>query len=173
MTNKNEIVDIVSKPVGITYERVQTLGIYCWQEGKKEKLPPFFLSRLSFNSNKDYLESLYPGISNKTELQGKGIFTSVWRIAKYYEKVSIINPENTLSSDKGALSAFKAWVQSDEELRKNRDDGKEVFLQMYVLEDEARFANYKYTTVQNSAATIYYDWSEILEKQEVEGKVQD
>ena len=36
-TNKIEYVDVVSKPVGITYEKVQILGIYCWQYEKNEK----------------------------------------------------------------------------------------------------------------------------------------
>ncbi|WP_296025202.1 hypothetical protein [uncultured Treponema sp.] len=163
--NKIEFVDIVSKPVGITYSRIQTLGIYCWQYERTERRAAFFLPRLSFNSNKEYLENLYPGISKK-DLQGKGIFTSIWKIAKFYNKVSILNPEEILYNDFATLSAFKCWVERDSDLKRKKEKGEELFLQIYVLENESRFAKFKYTEVQNSAATIYYDWSEIPEESE-------
>ena len=44
-TNKIEYVDVVSKPVGITYEKVQILGIYCWQYEKNEKICSDFFFR--------------------------------------------------------------------------------------------------------------------------------
>ena len=164
-------VDIVSKAVGVTYERVQTLGIYCWQPDAEEKEALYFLPRLSFNANKDYLDSIYPGISGKTELQGKGIFTSVWKIKNHYKMVSILHPENDISDDKHALSAFKAWVNADLELKAKKDGEQEAFLQVYVLQDEHRFPKYKYTEVQNpSGAKTYYSWDEILEKEEIKGK---
>lgn len=163
--NKIEFVDIVSKPVGITYSRIQTLGIYCWQYEKTERRAAFFLPRLSFNSNNEYLENLYPGISKK-DLQGKGIYTSIWKIAKFYNKVSILNPEEILYNDFATLSAFKCWVERDSDLKRKKEKGEEVFLQIYVLENESRFPKFKYTEVQNSAATIYYDWSEIPEESE-------
>ena len=50
--NQIEFVDIVSKPVAITFRRIQTLGIYCWQYEKTERRAAFFLPRLSFNSKK-------------------------------------------------------------------------------------------------------------------------
>ena len=163
--NKIEFVDIVSKPVGITYSRIQTLGIYCWQYERTERRAAFFLPRLSFNSNNEYLENLYPGISKK-DLQGKGIYTSIWKIAKFYNKVSILNPEEILYNDFAPLSAFKCWVERDSDLKRKKEKGEEVFLQIYVLENESRFPKFKYTEVQNSAATIYYDWSEIPEESE-------
>ena len=163
--NQIEFVDIVSKPVGITYSRIQTLGIYCWQYERTERRAAFFLPRLSFNSNKEYLENLYPGISKK-DLQGKGIFTSIWKIAKFYNKVSILNPEEILYKDFATLSAFKCWVENDLNLKRKKEKGEELFLQIYVLENESRFAKFKYTEVKNPTATIYYDWSEIPEESE-------
>lgn len=165
--NRIEFVDIVSKPVGITYERVQTLGIYCWQYEKNERAAAYFMPRLSFNSNKDYIKSLYTSL-DENKLQGKGIYTSIWRIKKFYNKVSITEPEKVLASDFQALSAFKAWVQTFDELRNKRDSDNEDFLQMYVLENEMRFAKYKYTKTQNPSGTVNYNWSQILEKQEIE-----
>lgn len=118
--NKIEYVDVVSKPVGITYEKVQVLGIYCWPHGENEKRAAFFLPRLSFNTNTDYLEKLYPGISAENDLKGKGIFTSLWKIEKFYSKVSILHPEEVLSNDFATLSAFKAWVETDSNLNEKK-----------------------------------------------------
>lgn len=171
MANKIEFEDIVSKAVGTTYERVQTLGIYCWQYEKDEKRAAYFLPRFSFNQNKEYLENFYKDIS-KDNLQGKGIFSSIWRIAKFYNKVPVYEPEKVLYSDLQTLSAFNAWVQADENLRTKRDNKDDnTFLQVYVLENESRFAEYKYTEGQNSpGASAYYDWSDILEKREIAKK---
>lgn len=172
MANNIEYVDIVSKAVGNTYELVDILSIYCWQYEKKEKRAAYFLPRLSFNSNKDYLEKLYPGISqNDEELKGKGVFTEIWKIAKFYNKVSILNPEEVLYNDPVTLSAFKAWVEKDNDLKMKKEKGEEVFLQVYSLGNKSKFADYKYSSLQNTAATVYYDWSEILNgAQEIKGK---
>ena len=35
--NEVSFADIVSKPVGVSYEHVQTLGIYCWTDSEKER----------------------------------------------------------------------------------------------------------------------------------------
>ena len=123
--NQIEFVDIVSKPVAITFRRIQTLGIYCWQYEKTERRAAFFLPRLSFNSNKEYLENLYPGISKK-DLKGKGIFTSIWKIAKFYNKVSILNPEEILYNDFATLSAFKCWVENDLNLKRKKEKKKKA-----------------------------------------------
>ena len=40
---ENTIRDIISKPVGETYELVQTLGIYCWQEDINHQDAAFFM----------------------------------------------------------------------------------------------------------------------------------
>lgn len=166
-TDKIEYVDVVSKPVGITYEKVQILGIYCWPHGENEKRAAFFLPRLSFNTNIDYLEKLYPGISKEKDLKGKGIFTSLWKIEKFYSKVSILNPEEVLSNDFATLSAFKAWVETDSNLNEKKQKNEDEFLQVYALTDEARFAKYKFTEVQNSAAVAYYSLKEILESKDM------
>lgn len=166
-TNKIEFVDIVSKPVGLTYERVQTLGIYCWQYENDDRTAAYFLPRLSFNTNKDYIKSLYPSFT-ENDLQGKGIFTSIWRIKKFYNKVSVLHPEQVLASDFQTLSAFRAWVQANESLREICDKNEEHFQQVYVLENESRFAQLKYTKQQNPTGKTYYSWSDILEKQEIE-----
>ena len=42
--NQIEFVDIVSKPVAITFRRIQTLGIYCWQYEKTERRAANFFS---------------------------------------------------------------------------------------------------------------------------------
>lgn len=172
MANNIEYVDIVSKAVGNTYELVDILSIYCWQYEKKEKRAAYFLPRLSFNSNKDYLEKLYPGISqNDEELKGKGVFTEIWKIAKFYNKVSILNPEEVLYNDPVTLSAFKAWVEKDNDLKMKKEKGEEVFLQVYSLGNKSKFADYKYSSLQNTPATVYYDWSDILKNtQKIEGK---
>ena len=166
-TNKIEYVDVVSKPVGITYEKVQILGIYCWPHGENEKRAAFFLPRLSFNTNTEYLKKLYPSISKDKDLKGKGIFTSLWKIEKFYNKVSILHPEEVLSNDFVTLSAFKAWVETDPNLNEKKQKNEEEFLQVYALTDEARFAKYKCTEVQNSAATAYYSLKEILESEDM------
>ena len=172
MANNIEYVDIVSKAVGNTYELVDILSIYCWQYEKKEKRAAYFLPRLSFNNNKEYLEKLYPDISKEEDaLKGKGVFTEIWKIAKFYNKVSILNPEEALYNDPVTLSAFKAWVEKDNDLKMKKEKGEEIFLQVYALENKSTFANYRYSSLQNTAATVYYDWSEILnDAQEIEGK---
>ena len=172
MANNIEYVDIVSKAVGNTYELVDILSIYCWQYEKKEKRAAFFLPRLSYNTNKEYIEKMYPGISNKEEeLKGKGIFTEIWKIAKFYNKVSILTPEDVLYNDFVTLSAFKAWVEKDNDLKMKKEKGEEVFLQVYSLGNKSKFADYKYSSLQNTPATVYYDWSDILKNtQKIEGK---
>lgn len=133
-TNKIEYVDVVSKPVGVTFEKVQVLGIYCWQYEKNEKRAAFFLPRLSFNTNTEYLEKFYSDISKKNNLKGKGIFTSLWKIEKFYNKVSILHPEEVLSNDFVTLSAFKAWVETDPNLNeKNKKTKKNFFRCMHLL----------------------------------------
>ena len=140
MENIIKYVDIVSKPVGCTYEFVDMLGIYCWQYDKTEKRAAFFLPRLSYNTNKEYIEKMYPGISNKEEeLKGKGIFTEIWKIAKFYNKVSILTPEDVLYNDFVTLSAFKAWVEKDNDLKMKKEKGEEVFLQVYSLGNKSKF----------------------------------
>ena len=164
MSNIIEFEDIVSKPVGCTYERVQTLGIYCFQADKNERNAAFFLPRLSFRQNLQYLKALYPNIDNNLDLQGKGIYTSVWNIVNHYDNISIKNAATRLEHDLHTLSAFYAWVKADKNLT------EETELQIYTLNNERVFPEYKYTKLQNTASTIYYDWSEILEKIEIDGK---
>ena len=67
------------------------------------------------------------------------------------------------------LSAFKAWVENSPELKEQK--GEEVFLQVYSLGNKSKFADYKYSLLQNTPATVYYDWSDILKNtQKIEGK---
>ena len=102
--------DIISKPVSFSYELVQSLGIYCWQYDKTQQNALYFLPRLSFDQNKDYLEQIYPKIrKSESKLSGKGIYISIWKIARVYNKVSVKEPEKILSNDPHTLSAFKAW----------------------------------------------------------------
>ena len=156
--------DIISKPVAGSYDMVQSLGIYCWQYEKSQKNALYFLPRLSFEQNKDYLERIYPEISDsEDELAGKGIFISIWKIARVYNKVSVKSPEEILSNDVHTLAAFKAWCT-----KAGLDNDSEQ--QIYVLEEERKFVQFKYTEKQNTAATIYYDWDEILSKQKIKGK---
>lgn len=161
--------DIISKPVDDTYELVQTLGIYCWQYEKTQQNALFFLPRFSFNENKDYLKQVYPDIENDVdELSGKGIYTSIWQIARVYNKVSINEPEKILGNDFHTLSAFQAWCSAQNLYERELNEQ-----QIYVLREERRFAKYKYTNIQNSPATIYYYWNEILNKQIIKGKKQN
>ena len=153
--------DIISKPVSVSYELVQSLGIYCWQYEKSQQNALYFLPRLSFEQNKNYLKQIYPKIcSSEHKLSGKGIYISIWKIARVYNKVSVKEPEKILSNDPHTLSAFKAWC-SESKIDENEEQ------QIYVLTEEKKFVQYKYTKVQNSPATIYYDWNEILSKQKI------
>ena len=161
--NEIHFTDIVSKPVGESYELVQMLGIYCWPSDEKERNAGFFLPRLSYNQNKEYLTALYPDLKKNTNLQGRGIYTSIWRIANYYNGISLENAERVLCRDIATLSAFKIWVAK---YCNNSADP----IQMYVLEEEKRFAQFKYTATQNPVGTIYYDWKEIITEREIKGK---
>lgn len=148
--------DIISKPVSDSYELIQSLGIYCWQYEKPQKNALFFLPRFSFDKNKDYLEKVYPSITEKEyELSGKGIYISIWKISHVYNKVSVKNPEKILSNDPHTLSVFKAWCSA---LNLNSD----LEQQIYVLKEEKKFVEYKYTATQNPTGTIYYNWDDIL-----------
>ena len=49
MTHVIEFEDIVAKAVAKSYERIQALGIYCWQPDKIERNAAFFLPRLSLS----------------------------------------------------------------------------------------------------------------------------
>ena len=163
MGNRIDFEDIISKPVGNSYKRVQTLGIYCWQADVKTRMSAYFLPRFSLDKNRDYLEALYPGISKNKDLEGKGIYVSIWKIARIYNKVLPNSPEEILGQDYHTLSAFKAWKGfSDEDYEKG--------MQVYVLEEEKRFHEYKYTKVQNSTGIIYYDWDEILDRTVIDAK---
>ena len=159
-----EFEDIVSKPVGVTYERVQTLGIYCFQAEKKERNAAYFLPRLSWNKNIDYLKSIYSDIENESNLQGKGIYASVWNIERHYDNISLKNADKRLEHDMHTLSAFKAWVKADSNLSEDTE------LQIYVLASERVFPKYKFTELQNTSATIYYNWDEKKKKTQIESK---
>ena len=161
--NEIHFTDIVSKPVGESYELVQMLGIYCWPSNEKERNAGFFLPRLSYNQNKEYLTALYPDLKKNTNLQGRGIYTSIWRIGSYYNSLSLENAERVLCRDIATLSAFKIWVAK---YCNNSADP----IQMYVLEEEKRFAQFKYTATQNPSGTINYDWKQILKKIEIKRK---
>ena len=168
--NEASFADIVSKPVGVSYEHVQTLGIYCWTDSEKERNAAFFLPRLSYNKNKEYITALYPDLEQNKDLQGRGIYTSIWRIGNYYKGISLENAERVLYRDIAALTAFKAWMEF---VRKSEAENvltEQSLKQMYVLEEEKRFVKYKYTATQNPSGTIYYDWKDILEKREIKGK---
>ena len=90
---------------------------------------------------------------------------------KFYNKVSILTPEDVLYNDFVTLSAFKAWVEKDNDLKMKKEKGEEVFLQVYSLGNKSKFADYKYSSLQNTPATVYYDWSDILKNtQKIEGK---
>ena len=65
--NEISFADIVSKPVGVSYEHVQTLGIYCWTDSEKERNAAFFLPRLSYNKNKEYITALYPDLEHNKD----------------------------------------------------------------------------------------------------------
>ncbi|MBQ8681217.1 MAG: hypothetical protein IJ530_15905 [Treponema sp.] len=160
---ENTIKDIISKPVGETYEYVQTLGIYCWQEEINHQDAAFFMPRFSFQSNKEYLEKLYKGISNDSSLSNQGIFASVWKIAKVYYKVPVDAPESVLSNDITTLSAFKAWCKFAAKPENKK-------LNVYVLSEEKHFAQYKHTELQNPSGITYYDWEEVLKNQVIKGK---
>ena len=162
--------DIISKPVGVSYELVQTLGIYCWQNDEKVKNAGFFLPRLSYNKNKEYITALYPDLEKNTNLQGRGIYTSIWRIRNYYNSLSLENAERILCRDIATLSAFKTWIELYPKFESENSLSEQNLLQMYVLEEEKRFAQFKYTATQNPIGTIYYDWKEILKEREIKGK---
>lgn len=171
--NMSEIYfkDIVSKPVGMSYEFVQTLGIYCWQSDEKERNAGFFLPRLSYNKNKEYITALYPDLEQNTDLQGRGIYTSIWRIGNYYNSLSLENAERILCRDIATLAAFKAWMELVPNSKSEKPLTEHTLMQMYVLEEEKRFAQFKYTATKNSFGTIYYDWKEILVRErEIKGK---
>ena len=56
---------------------------------------------------------------------------------KFYNKVSILTPEDVLYNDFVTLSAFKAWVENSPELKEQK--GEEVFLQVYSLGNKSKF----------------------------------
>lgn len=158
----NEV--IVSKPVGKSYERVQLLGIYCWQNDRKLDFKGdtlYFLPRIPFNENKDYLKSLYPEIV-KDDPQGKGIFISLWKIAGEPRVVMPDAPEKKLSGH--LLAAFRAWASVPNAFS---DEDRKNGVQMIELEEERRFTQYKYTATQNPSGTVYYSFSDILDKREL------
>lgn len=156
--------DIVSRPVGASYERVQLLGIYCWQKSIAVKPCPYFMPRLSFNENKDYLEKLYPGISKNTSLTGKGIYSSLWQSVRTYPCVMPSAPEQAFGNDSATLAAFKTWASApDAFTEEDRRDG----VQVYVLGAERHFASYKRTAGQNPTGLVYLNLSDVLASDEL------
>ena len=82
-----------------------------------------------------------------------------------------MTPEDVLYNDFVTLSAFKAWVENSPELKEKKQKGEDVFLQVYSLGNKSKFADYKYSSLQNTPATVYYDWSDILKNtQKIKGK---
>ena len=66
-------------------------------------------------------------------------YDEVVEIAKFYNKVSILTPEDVLYNDFVTLSAFKAWVVNIPELKEKKQKGEEVFLQVYSLGNKSKF----------------------------------
>ena len=60
-------------------------------------------------------------------------------VQKNYIKVSILTPEDVLYNDFVTLSAFKAWVEKDNDLKMKKEKGEEVFLQVYSLGNKSKF----------------------------------
>ena len=63
-------------------------------------------------------------------LCGSSTCTSV---QKNFIKVSILTPEDVVYNDFETLSAFKAWVEKDNNLKMKKEKGEEVYLQVYSL----------------------------------------
>ncbi|MGP1576407.1 MAG: hypothetical protein ACTTH7_02800 [Treponema sp.] len=84
--------------------------------------------------------------------------------------MSLKNAERILCRGIATLSAFKAWVELLLNSGLENHVIEQSLLQMYVLEEEKRFAEFKYTATQNPSGTIYYDWAEILGQREIKGK---
>ena len=72
--------------------------------------------------------------------------------------------------DIATLAAFKAWMELYTKYEAENPLTEQTLMQMYVLEEEKRFAQFKYTATQNPVGTIYYDWKEILKEREIKGK---
>ena len=85
--------------------------------------------------------------------------------------MSLENAERILCRDIATLAAFKAWMELVPNSKSEKPLTEHTLMQMYVLEEEKRFAQFKYTATQNPVGTIYYDWKEILVRErEIKGK---
>ena len=107
---------------------------------------------------------------------GKSLFLST--LAAYFrgqkelfKDLYLENAERILCRDIATLAAFKAWMELVPNSKSEKPLTEHTLMQMYVLEEEKRFAQFKYTATQNPVGTIYYDWKEILVRErEIKGK---
>ena len=107
---------------------------------------------------------------------GKSLFLST--LAAYFrgqkelfKDLYLENAERILCRDIATLAAFKAWMELVPNSKSEKPLTEHTLMQMYVLEEEKRFAQFKYTATKNHLGTIYYDWKEILVRErEIKGK---
>ena len=117
-----------------------------------------------------------PYFLNRPRRFGKSLFLST--LAAYFrgqkelfKDLYLENAERILCRDIATLAAFKAWMELVPNSKSEKPLTEHTLMQMYVLEEEKRFAQFKYTATQNPVGTIYYDWKEILVRErEIKGK---
>ena len=86
---------------------------------------------------------------------------------KYFDAFNFIKRYDNCNS----INPYKIESEKYNDLKMKKEKGEEVFLQVYSLGNKSKFADYKYSSLQNTPATVYYDWSDILKNtQKKEGK---
>lgn len=160
MTTEEDVRQVLCKPVSVTGEIVNTLGIYVGQAGRPKMDVLYFMPRHSCNSNREFLKSLYPTYLEKLEdIEGKGVCCYLYKVEKIYRDIPSSKGLAAMGEqvDPHHLAAYETWIKL------NKDDFiNEIQVDVYILSPLCKFPLPKFTPGQNNANLSFYTLEEIL-----------
>lgn len=138
--------EVFCPPVGDTFKTVQELGIYCCPADRSLKDAIYLMPRVPVNKIQALLTGRY-GISDFTELKGKGCSVALYKIDN-----SFIVDSNSLDAieDETLRQKVQKWLGSREER-----------LKVFVLSERMDFQKPKFTELQNNTWNGYFKLSQV------------
>ncbi len=145
---------IISKAVGASFELVSRLHIYSCPEDHNDRNCRFFMPRMSYNTQKEFLTQLYPNFKfDDTVHRGKAVFCALYDMEKIYTGISKDNVERLKNIDMRAYLLFKEWVDAYPNEQGLFEEGKSY--RLHVLSSERRFVTPKFSQEQNNLGPRY------------------
>ncbi len=159
----NDFVDtphIISKAVGKSFELVSRLHIYSCPERHNDKNCRFFMPRMSYNTQKEFLEQMFPSFKfNDGIHHGKAVFYALYDIEKIYGNISKDNIETLKNIDMRAYLLLREWVEAYPNEEKAFQEGSPY--RVYILSSERMFISPKFGQEKNNQGARYCNLEDI------------